>query len=164
MTQSQTITIVAKQRMGNKPKSSWKIVTETGEELKAWAADGFKLDVGTSYNIVIDEVVSKNPEYPGSDFFINPKFNKAKGNGEDVPKAAPFKGNGKETDWNEVGIQKQTGEMFAAMWEKGMDPNVLLDECRTIWLAHVIRSKSPTVKMVTKKELTSDDWEEFSAT
>ena len=160
MTQSSTITVADKQRMGNKPKSPFKIVTDTGEELKAWADVGFKLNVGESYNVTIEEKASTNPEYPQSDYFIT-EFNKAKGNGATK---APFKGNGTQTDWNEVGIQKHTGELFAVMWSRGQDPGAFLDECRAIWIGHVARSKSPTVKLVTMKELTQEDWEEFSAT
>ena len=167
MTQSSTITIVDKQRAGKKPTSTWKIVTDTGEELKAWAADGFKLDVGESYTGTIDKVVSTNPEYPGTDYFFI-KFNKAKGNGEDTHAPIPLPGakreNGQE-HWDEVDIRRHTVTIACAMYAStGGHFGALLDEARTEWKAHIIRSKSPTVKLVTKKELVEDDWNELSAT
>ena len=160
MTQSSTITVVDKQRLGQKPKSPFKILAEGGEEFKAWADVGFKLMVGETYDVGIEEKASTNPEYPAPDYFIV-KYTKANGQAAPAPKAAPFKGNGTQTDWNEVGIQKHTGELFAVMWAPNRDPAALLDECRAIWIAHVARSKTPTVKLVTKSELHEDDYDDF---
>ena len=156
MPQSSTITVADKQRMGQKPKSPFKILTENGDEYKAWADVGFKLQVGETYDIGVEKKPSTNPEYPNPDYFIV-EANKAKGNGQ----AAPFKGNEAKTDWNEVGIQKHTGELFAVMWLPSKDPAALLDECRALWIAHVSRSKTPAVRLVTKEELVEDDYDDF---
>lgn len=160
MPQSSTITVADKQRMGQKPKSPFKILTESGDEYKAWADVGFKLQVGETYDVGIEVKPSTNPEYPKPDYFIT-EVNKTKDADKGNGKGVPFKGATTQTDWNEVGIQKHTGELFSAMWDGSQDPAFLLDQCRAIWMAHVARSKTPTVKLVTKSELHEDDYEDF---
>jgi hypothetical protein len=167
MPQTLTFTVTDKQLWWDTPNSPWKIATEKGDVFKAWKL-GAGLQPGSTYSGTWDMVANKkHPEYPPEATILTAKLvegGNGTGGGRSIPAAIIPKAQD-QAHWDEVDIRRHTVTIACAMFAKnGGEWGQLLDEARSEWKGHLVRSLTPTVKLVNRAELIQDDWEEFRAT
>lgn len=178
MDQSATITVIDKQRGGNHPKAPYKIDTEDGTQYKCWNPTANSLQPGGTYHIgykvkpasgEFDEELHITSVAKDAGSAPSRVAGSSTGGGGS---SGGGKSNGDQKHWDEVDIRRHTIALACAYIQKGtlLDTAPLLDDCRAQWIAHLMRSKTPTVKMVKKEDLEpqapygtmqEDDWDEF---
>ena len=160
---SATITIKARQApvVGKSGKMTpWKIESTDGVVFNCFGEAGKGLIEGNTYNIAYEER-QNNPAYPANKVIV--ESNKATGGGNGasgtVTVHAPAQS---QSHWDEVDIRRHTVNLTVGLMAAGQDIGQALDYYRAEWIAHIERSKTPTVKKVTTEELMKpDDWDEF---